>query len=718
MSSHRWLFVLLISLLVVAQKIYVYEVESDIALSHEKIPHVPGMSWRLGEQVIVVLVPRDVEIGLILFTNKTAEVPVYDRTHFLLAIPADARPSPNAKAEAFLRTPDGVFPVVFRKPDKGIVDITARSKEEALHILRQLGFEPEFRGKAELRRVKERGPAEAATLDTPISITAQTAMPSLGSMLDVYGGLYFAPVVVSRTGSIIIPRYGTVGPCSNLPTAVYVGYDARSLVLGTLITGGTVSADLIIEVYKIVNDQCIYIGSRSFILANKTRYWVDLVNPTNSVDQLAVFVYLNVKYFSGQPKVGINGSVLYTRTYRHGFEIGEFVARTTGASGYSVNNYVGRLVIGPYIAYDGYVAGTFSSALSLTISTDPVNGACKDMSIQFRINGLSSSGTSTYRGNYNGLVCIYNVVLPSVSQSAFQTEYSYAKAFAGGLAWVLDIKYTDGSTPYVRQIHLSDADAFRYWRWAEQWKTRPDAIDGAWLKPFLSSAYELYAAPTEPSTAPGIYHGLVTVRTNSPGQWIGRVVLTISGKFVYPGLNQVVYIKKAELYLYSPNIDLSGSEVTSEGYLAPGTYVSMTPPQWVEIAQRVKDAIDFILGLVGIGGGWWTLLSFAIGQGLQSAGDVVKVTQLDNYNIKIEYQRGWGTNIDSDTIVAPLKIPSLTGRIQPTELVVKQVCLDGFCAQPNFKAYVQPDSNYGAQLHATVKNWMFRGQTQDTEIYR
>ncbi len=718
MSCRRlWLLLLLVTVLVTAQRVYVYEIESDVEVFDEKVPHIPGVVWRLGEQAVVVLVPRDVEVGLILFTNETVRVPVYDRSRFLLAIPADARPNPNAKAEAFLKTPDGVFPVVFRKPDGGIIDIMAHSREDALAVLKQLGFEPEFRGRAELRRVEDKSPARGATSETPFSTTAQVPKPGVGTTLDVYGGIYFAQVAVSQTGSVTIPRYGNVGPCTNLPTASYVGYDARSLALGTIIKGGTISADLVVEVYKVVDDRCIYLGSRSFTLANRTRYWVDLVNPANSVDQLAVFVYLNVKNFSGNPVVGVNGSLIYSRTYRYGFEIGEFVARIAGASNYSVNNYVGRIVLGPYIAYDGYIAGTLSSSLSLIISTVPVNGVCKDMSTTFRINGLSSSGTYIYSGQYNGLTCIYNIALSTVSQSAFQTEYSYAKSFASGLAWVVDIKYTDGSTPYVKSIYLNDADAFRYWRWAEQWKTRPDAIDGAWRNPFLSSAYELYAAPTSPSAAPGIYHGLVTVRPNSPGQWIGRVVLTISGRFVYPGLNSVEYVKKAELYLYSP-IDLSGADISSEGYIASNTYVSMAPPQWVEIAQRVKDAVDFILGVVGIGGRGWTLLSFAIGQGLQSAGDTVRVTQLDSYNIKIKYQRGWGTNVNSDTIVAPLKIPSLTGRIWPTELVVRQICLDGFCAQPNFKAYVQPDSNYGAQLHATVKNWMFRGQIQDTEIYR
>ena len=709
-STPRWtavfLVLILAAALTAAQKVYVYEVESDVAVSFEKAPHVPGMSWRFGEQALVIFVPKDVGPGLFLFTNETAPVPVYDRSYFLLVVPAEARPSRSARAEAFLRTPDGVYPVVFRKPDRGIVDITARSKEEALAILKQLGLEPEFRGRAGLKRTIEKGPTDAATV----------ASTSLGSTLDVYGGLYFKQTAVTRTGTIIIPVHGNEPPCVNLPYAAYVGYDARSLMVGTLIRGGTVDADLVVEVYKIRGGQCEYLGLRSFRLANKTRYWVDLVNPASSVDQLAVFIYLNVRSFAGRPKVGVNASVLYTRTYRYGFEVGEFAARATGSSGYSVNNYVRRIVIGPYVAYDGYIAGTTSSSLSLTISTDPINGVCKDMLVKSYINGRSWSGTAAYKGAYNGYVCIYEVS-PSFSQADFEFEYSYAKTFGGGLFWVLDISYIDGSTPYVRAIYLRDGDAFRYRRWAEQWKTVPTGIDSNWADPFLSSAVELYAAPTEPSAAPGIYHGLVTIRANAAGQYLGRVVLTISGRYIYPGLNSAVHISKAEIELSMP-LSVQGVDAVGESYLMPDYQLNpITPPQWVEIALRIKDAVDFLLTITGAGGRALSLLMFVVGKGLESAGDSVRVQPLDYSTVRITYQRGWDTYVDSDTVIAPLKIPSLAGRLSPTELAIKQVCLDGFCVKPDLKAYVQPDAGYGIDVHVDVKNWMFRGQVLSKMTY-
>ena len=83
-----------------AQRVYVYEVESDVEIT-EDVPHVPGISWQFGEQLLVVWVPRDVKPGIILFTNKTAPIPLYDTTYFLLVVPADARPSQRARAEAF-----------------------------------------------------------------------------------------------------------------------------------------------------------------------------------------------------------------------------------------------------------------------------------------------------------------------------------------------------------------------------------------------------------------------------------------------------------------------------------------------------------------------------------------------------------------------------------------------------------------------------------------
>jgi len=554
--------------LVAAQRVYVYEVESDVEIA-EDVPHVPGITWRFREQLLVVWMPRDVAPGIILFTNETTPIPLYDRTYFLLVIPADAQPSQRAETEAFLKTPDGAYPVVFRKPDAGIIDITTHSIEDALDILKQLGLQPEYRGKAELKRIDtgKRDPdagREAAVPTLPRG-------PSINSTFDVYGGLYFRQTPITKTGLVIIPVHGDEWPCSNVFYAAYVGYDAKSFTLGTLIIGGTVDADLIVEVYKIQNDgYCTYLGSQRFRLANSTRYWVSLINSTTSVDHLAVFVMLDVRSFSGQPRVGVNASLIYTRTYRYGFEVGEFAARATG--GFVVHREVRRIVIGPYVAYDGYVAQTTSSSLTLTLATEPVNGVCKDLQVRFTINSRSPSGTYTYRSRHLGL-CIYDVYLPNIWEPSFQTEYFYAKAFGGGLAWVLDIQYTDGSTPYISAMFLKNADAFRYWRWAEQWKTRPGVIDAIWMYPFLSSAFELYAAPTEPSPAPSIYHGLVTVRTNTVGQMF-RAMLSISGRYTHPGSDRAVYMKKAEVDIAMP---LSVQRLDAVGAYLDDQFSSVAP---------------------------------------------------------------------------------------------------------------------------------------------
>jgi hypothetical protein len=154
-----------------AERVYVYEVESDVPIT-EDVPHVPGITWQFGEQLMVVWVPRDV-----------APIRLYDRRYFLLVVPADAQPSHRAEAEAFLKTPDGIYPVVFRKPDGGIISILAHSIEDALNILKQMGLQPEYRGKAELRTNKkdplnadEESPAKTASafpqVMTPTTVTA------------------------------------------------------------------------------------------------------------------------------------------------------------------------------------------------------------------------------------------------------------------------------------------------------------------------------------------------------------------------------------------------------------------------------------------------------------------------------------------------------------------------------------------------------------------
>jgi hypothetical protein len=689
--------------LAAAERVYVYEVESDVEIA-EDVPHVPGITWQFGEQLLVVWVPRDVAPGIILFTNETTPIPLYDRKYFLLVVPADAQPSHREDAEAFLKTPDGVYPVVFRKPDAGILHTTAHSIEDALTILKQMGLQPEYRGKAEL--IAKRDPdagGETAALTLP-------RRPSINSTFDVYGGLYFRETPVTKTGLVVIPVRGTQSACRNVPYAAYVGYDAKSFTLGTLIRGGAVDADLIVEVYKIeLLGNCTFLGSQRFRLANRTRYWVSLIDPTTSVDELAVFVMLDVRSFSGQPRVGVNASLIYARTYRYGFEVGEFAARAAG--GFVVRREVRRIVIGPYVVYDGYVAQTASSSLALSIATQPEDDICKILQVRFTINGRSSSGTYVYHGRHLGL-CIYDVYLPNIWEPSFQVEYFYAKAFGGGLSWVLDIEYTDGTTPYVRTIFLKEADAFRYWRWAEQWKTTPGVIDGIWANPFLSSAFELYAAPTESIPPPGIYHGLVTVRADSVGQMF-RAMLSISGRYTYPGSDRVVYMKKAEVDIAMP---LSVWGLYAVGYYLDDLLTSAAPHGWVREAFDVKRVVDCILMLAGVVGRVAGLLGFATGEGLKSAGDSVTVQTLDYYTARITYRRGWYTTVASDTIIIPFRTHSLYGRDTPTELKITRICLDNICAEPYLKAYVQPDLANWIPFTEFLKNWMFRGQVVNVAV--
>jgi len=199
LPAARWVGAVLVVLvlfvvLAAAEGVYVYEVESDFEIT-EDVPHVPGISWRFGEQLLVVWVPRDVAPGMILFTNETTPIPLYDRKYFLLVVPADAQPSHRAEAEAFLKTPDGTYPVVFRKPDGGIIDILAHSIEEALTILKQMDLQPEYRGKAELRTNKKdplnadkESPAKTASAFPQVMTptTAAAAQTSVTTVTQTY----------------------------------------------------------------------------------------------------------------------------------------------------------------------------------------------------------------------------------------------------------------------------------------------------------------------------------------------------------------------------------------------------------------------------------------------------------------------------------------------------------------------------------------------------
>ncbi|MEM4423442.1 MAG: hypothetical protein QW710_07325, partial [Pyrobaculum sp.] len=235
-------------------RLFVYLVESDVPLGDE-IPHIPGALWALGEQSLVVFVPKDVGLGFVLFTNETAPVPTYDRRYFILALPAGAKPA-RVRGNATLKTPDGEFPVVFRKPDGGIIEMVAKDLDEALNALRRLGFQPEFRGRARLERGggPKTGGASTMVTTSDASIAAATPAPSPGSSLYVYGGVYFKPVSVSSSYTeYVVPVYGlsAVSACTNVANAAYIGYDAASLSLGVLILRGTASGVLIADVLRI-----------------------------------------------------------------------------------------------------------------------------------------------------------------------------------------------------------------------------------------------------------------------------------------------------------------------------------------------------------------------------------------------------------------------------------------------------------------------------------
>ena len=216
---------------------------------------------------------------------------------------------------------------------------------------------------------------------------------------------------------------------------------------------------------------------------------------------------------------------------------------------------------------------------------------------------------------------------------------------------------------------------------------------------------------------PRIYHGLVTIRTDTI-QRDQRVVLTISGREIHTVTNSVAHITSAEIDLWM-QVSVRGIKVIGAAYFMPDYQLSSVAlPGWVKEAFGVKRVVDCILMLAGVVGRVAGLLGFATGEGLKSAGDSIMVQTLDYYTARITYRRGWYTNVDSDTIIIPLVIPSLYWRDTPSELEITRICLDGICANPSLKAYVQPDLvHYATSIHSYLKNWMFRGQTSDIASY-
>lgn len=710
-------------------RLFVYLVESDVPLGDE-IPHIPGARWALGEQALVVFVPKDVGLGFVLFTNETAPIPTYDRRYFILALPAGAKPA-RVRGNATLKTPDGEFPVVFRKPDGGIIEMVAKDLDEALNALRRLGFQPEFRGRARLER--EGGPrtggASTMVTTSDASIAAATPAPSPGSSLYVYGGVYFKPVSVSSSYTeYVVPVYGesSASACTNVANAAYIGYDAASLSLGVLILRGTASGVLIADVYRINADgSCTLIQSSSYTLANKTRVWVSGVNLDNSKNyQLAVRLRVYINTYSGAPTIGINGTVQYLRYYygnQRNYTLAEMAYATTTdyygqPSGYSVYNYVDRILIGPYSAFDGLVEGTFTGGIGLQLTTDAVSGGCPGLKWELWLNGVWYVAGSTAYGSYNSGTngCFYEINTGTYSLSSY--PYSYAKSFGGGLFWVLKIAYDNGATPYVRTVLARTAEVFRAWRWVEQWKDFSDIMDKIWRYPYLASVLEIYGAPADPQAGPYIYHGAVLLRVSDVWDTYQRIMLQVAGRSVSG--SYVDYIKGFEVY-----IRLSVPTKTSTGtvslykanYIVGSTVADITKPYLIDLAERILDAINFIL--IFFSNKVASLLAFLAGQALKAAAGSYGVDIIDNNNIRVWWNAPW-TGSQSDSLLFAISIPMAAAdpyKNTPIEVRITNACLEQYCLSPDqgLKGYIQPTNQfiYTDLRHAEVKTWMFRGLT-------
>jgi len=306
--------------------------------------YVPGAKWELGEAAWLFMAPVERGEAVYALTGNITEVKLYDARAVYIAIPA-TKPARVAKADAWLETAVGRYPVRIGEP-QGIALTLVDSEEEVYKVLREAGHSPKYMGEATLVEAEGR---------LPEPLRPEPLAPSTGSTYRAYGGVYFVPAKVS-VGTTTIKPHAQSGlqVCSNVPDAAFVGYDAEEMTLGVYILGGSVTGKLVVEVYAMggidVPAPCTRLGPPlEFGLVNKTYYRVPYVNATaSSAKPLAVRVYVRADSVSGSPRVSVNASVAYSRTYRYGFEMSEYMTYTTGEA-VTINQYVSRVSVWPLL---------------------------------------------------------------------------------------------------------------------------------------------------------------------------------------------------------------------------------------------------------------------------------------------------------------------------------------------------------------------------------
>nr|WP_287069003.1 hypothetical protein [Pyrobaculum sp.] len=733
---------LLLAAMASSKEVYLFDVELPEPLKGDVI-HIPGINWELGSQAWIFLVPVEEGDAVYALTGNVTKVRIYDARRVIVAIPA-VEP-PKRKTSAWLETPVGRYPVEIRKPERGIAETFANSLEEVVEILRQNGFEARYMGDAKLvietqeRRPEGVAPAEGKPIQTeettPAQISpAQIPSPGVGTTYTVYGGVYFRQIRIDRTGTYVVPPVAESGLrlCSNIPNAAFVGYDAVEMYIGAFIKGKYSNVRLTIEVetYQLsatseVDVYCERTGVLRFNLVNKTRYYIRYVNASASANRpMAVVVRVIAENTSStytlNVDVSINASVAYRRTYTYGFEMSQFMSYTSGEA-VSINQYVSRIVLGPYFIPDGIAYGVHRAYLSIT--TRPVGGACPPLAVDMYVNAMWAAYRQIYPYSSTSASCLYFVEL-SAPVDAWTT--SWTKSFSGGFYYVLRIRYTTTwELPYVYSISVMPHEALRGWRWAEIWRSSYNGrIDYIWRNPHNTAQMQiLYTRypPQQDSTTIGplvVVHGLFTFNAESTTPVYPYFSMAVAGRESSFFTSRPM--KRFEVTLrFSRAVAPQGAPLTLNTYYVrpAGSLEAIQEPWWLFWARLAKTAVDFAVAFLDIGRAaslLYTAVSFAVDRALDAAVTTASLIRIDDYTIRITWQRGWADNAPNDKVYVTVAMANdALITTANTRVEVTQFCLEYICYNPGLEWYIRPtDLRSPGSGHPLVKNWMFGGLTR------
>ncbi len=732
LSSKQGLLILIVVLFVAAggaaKEVFVFEVDLEKPLGNDVI-HIPGLRWEFGDQAWIFLLPVEEGEAVYAVTGNVTTIKVYDARRIYVVMPA--QPPPRGRAAAhWLETQVGRYPVELARPRGGVAETWAGSVDEMFQILREMGYEPRYMGKARLTKAEtqDRNPeAAAADLHTP----ATTGAPTMGTTYVVYGGVYFRSLRIGSLGTQAVPPviqssldgklcYDAVTGAS-IPGATYVGYDATEMYIGTYVIGGQVSGKLIVETYTVeslnYNPEkgypCRLVGRLEFNLVNKTRYFVRHVNRTISSNKpLVIRVLVSTASISGAPRVSVNASVTYVRTYRYGFEMSEYMSYVAGEA-VTVNQYVSRILLGPYVIPEGIAGGTHRAVVRLV--TDTVSGGCPPLYVDWLVNNVLLRSTYVY-GSLQGAACLYNIDL---SAPVDPYTVSWTKSFAGGFFYILRIRYSGSfALPYVYSITAMSHEALRGWRWAEVWRTAPGGIDIVWQCPFTATEIQLLATrypPQSSSTlAPlALVHGIFSFRndgTSATGPLfvVGVAGVRSDGAVRYP-------IRTFEVHLrFSRNI---GTALSQKSYYSvSGTLEEVREPWWLYYARLTKSIVDFAVAFLDIGrlaAILYAGISFAVDRALDVAYTMPSVSSVDGYTVRISWTRGWADNKQNDKVYVGVFVhdQSKFGYEYPTAVTVTYLNLEYVSYAPSLTWYLHPTNGeaYSLRTQPTLKSWMHGG---------